>query len=582
VVAIPAVGSNPHPSVTNPTPTGLTPSQIAQAYGFSQVSQTGAGETIAIVDAYNNPNIASDLAAFDAQFQLPAANLTVVNQSGGKTLPRTDPGWALEIALDVEWAHAVAPGANILLVEASSASLGSLLTGVNYARSQPGVVAVSMSWGTTEFFFEWLYDGYFTTPAGHGGVTFVAATGDDGGIYGPQWPSVSPNVLSVGGTTLTTRADGTYVQESGWVGSNGGISAVEPEPAYQSSFPAGGVQTTGRRTTPDVAYNADPNSGFAVYDSVTIQNQSGWFKVGGTSAGAPQWAGIIARIDQALPTGTGPLDGVNQTLPDLYYLASTASAPSFFHDVTTGNNAYFAATPGYDAVTGLGTPIVSGLIGAAAGTSASSSAAATTTASLKPVTAAATPHDVLSVPVVIVVTSRGGTSTFVIFVPIANSTQLVATTPPAAPNLVSEVALSFGQSVAARPVQPLVQSSDASRLVSPFEDRGFDELLQRGGDVVPDDQQDAQGERPAAVEPETRWRVGLWDDALAGFEMEDRAPALPPVSQSLHFAAVGQPGNATEGSAVAAAVAVTLWGTWEYRSRKNDRRRRGPSKRGGS
>ncbi len=212
-------------------PTGYTPQQIQNAYGVNQitfsggkVAGNGAGQTIAIVTAYNDPNIKSDLAAFDSQFGLSAPPSFQVDNLGATT---TDAGWALETSLDVEWAHSVAPGANIVLVEAPSASLSDLLNAVNYASNQPGVSVVSMSWGTTEFWGESAYDSIFTTPAGHTGVTFVAASGDSGAWYGPMYPSVSPNVLAVGGTTLTLAAGSTYGSETGWSGSTGGFSGYD-------------------------------------------------------------------------------------------------------------------------------------------------------------------------------------------------------------------------------------------------------------------------------------------------------------------------------------------------------------------
>ncbi len=167
-------------------PTGLTPAQAKSAYGFNSITfgnavGNGAGQTIAIVDAYNDPNILADLAKFDAQFGLPAPpSIKVVNQTGGTKLPSNNRGWAAEIALDVEWAHAIAPGANILLVEAASASFASLNTALDYARSAPGVVVVSNSWGGSEYSTESSNDVHFTTPSGHAGVTFTVAAGDDG------------------------------------------------------------------------------------------------------------------------------------------------------------------------------------------------------------------------------------------------------------------------------------------------------------------------------------------------------------------------------------------------------------------
>ncbi len=164
-------------------PTGYTPAEIRQAYGINQISfngvtGNGAGETIAIVDAYDDPNIASDLHQFDAAFGLSDPTFTKVNQNGGTAMPAADAGWATEISLDVEWAHAIAPGASILLVEANSSSFSDLLTAVNYARNAPDVATVSMSWGGGEFSGENSYDSDFTTPAGHSGVSFFVASGD--------------------------------------------------------------------------------------------------------------------------------------------------------------------------------------------------------------------------------------------------------------------------------------------------------------------------------------------------------------------------------------------------------------------
>src|SRR5665213_1547900 len=313
---------------------GYTPSEIRQAYGFDSVAfstgssttANGAGQTIAIIDAYNDPNIVSDLGVFDSQFGLGAPpSFKVVNQTGGGTLPATDAGWAGEISLDVEWAHAIATGANILLVEAGSDNTDDLMAAVNYARHAAGVSVVSMSWGGPEFSAgfgsgtsqsQMSYASYFTTPAGHQGITFVAASGDGGSQGGVEWPASSPNVLSVGGATLTTSAAGAYASESSWADSTGGYSTIESEPAYQKA-----VQSTGMRSTPDVAYNASTSAGFAVYDSVPDQGYVGWQAVGGTSAGAPQWGALIAIADQGrVLAGKTSLDGATQTLPMLYAL----------------------------------------------------------------------------------------------------------------------------------------------------------------------------------------------------------------------------------------------------------------------
>src|SRR5262249_22602105 len=155
--------------------------------------------------------------------------------------------WASEIALDVEWAHAIAPGANILLVEATNNSFANLLAAVRFAASQPGVVAVSMSWGGGEFSSETSFDSTFQTPAAHGGVTFVASSGDAGAPA--SYPAISPNVLAVGGTTLNLDSSGNILSESAWSGSGGGISLFEAQPAYQNGIP----QTSTSRANPDVA-----------------------------------------------------------------------------------------------------------------------------------------------------------------------------------------------------------------------------------------------------------------------------------------------------------------------------------------
>ena len=372
-------------------PSGYSPQQIQNAYGVNQIAFSGgkvvgngAGETIAIVTAYNDPNIASDLAAFDKQFGLSAPASLTVDQLGATT---TDSGWALETSLDVEWAHSVAPAAKIILVEAASDNFGDLFNAVNYARYQPNVSVVSMSWGSYEFWGESAYDSLFTTPAGHIGETFVAASGDSGAWSGPMYPSVSPNVLAVGGTSLTLGAGNSYGSETGWSYSTGGFSGLdsywqtyEPEPTYQTATLQSVGLSYGVRTTPDVSFNADPNTGVPVYDSIPYSGQSGWFEVGGTSAATPAWAGLVAIANQGLATGgKGTLSGT-QTQTDLYALPS-----SYFHAITTGYNGY-SATPGYDLVTGLGSPkanlVIAGILaanGVSEGSAITQTTAATTT-----------------------------------------------------------------------------------------------------------------------------------------------------------------------------------------------------------
>jgi subtilase family serine protease len=336
-------------------PAGFSPSQISQAYGFNRITfnngtiqGNGAGQTIAIIDAYNQPNIVSDLHVFDTTYGLAdPPSFRVVNQNGGSSLPATDQTWGLEISLDVEWAHAMAPGANILLVEADTNSYSDLMTALNYARSQPNVSVISMSWGGNEWTGETSFDSYFTTPAGHTGITYVASSGDSGSAGAPEYPSVSPNVLAVGGTQLSTDSAGNYLGETGWSGSGGGIGTYESQPSYQHGVV---TQTSNARTVPDVSYNASPSSGFAVYDT---SSYGGWVQVGGTSAGAPQWASLIAIANQGRAlAGKGSLDGGTQTLPAIYQMSQ-----SDFHDITTGSNGGYSAGVGYDLVTGRGSPI---------------------------------------------------------------------------------------------------------------------------------------------------------------------------------------------------------------------------------
>jgi hypothetical protein len=373
-----------HPFATS-SPTGEDPATMRHAYeidavAFGSVTGDGSGQTIAIVDAFDLPTAASDLAAFDARYGLAAPpSFKKVNQTGGTRLPGADArgGWGVEIALDIEWAHAVAPKASILLVEANSASDTDLYTAVDTARNSAGVTAVSMSWGGDESSADSANDGHFTTPAGHGGVTFLASSGDNGAysdtgsttkIVG--YPAVSPNVVGVGGTFLTTGTGGGYVSESGWGngtssntqgGSGGGISKYFSQPSYQAGVV---TQSTTKRTVPDVAFDADPNSGASIYDAYDNGSSTPWDQVGGTSLAAPMWAGVIAIANQGRAVnGLGSLDGRGDTLPKLYVLPSAD-----FHDVTTGNNGYAAGT-GYDLVTGRGSPIVNLLVADLAGSS---------------------------------------------------------------------------------------------------------------------------------------------------------------------------------------------------------------------
>jgi subtilase family serine protease len=362
----PLITVAPISAVTAPTTTGpFDPAQIRKIYGFDKLSLDGAGTTIAIVDAYDDPSIAQDLHTFDQEFGLADPTLTIHKQSGNDNT--FNKGWAQEVSLDVEWAHAIAPAANILLCEASSDSGGDMFNTIDYARNAPGVSVVSISFGVPEFEQSWNpgswgdanqtdYDSsLFVTPQGHRPVSFVVAAGDTGSVV--TYPSTSPNVLAVGGTVITafelaaTSPTPTpsnfqqmsYDSEAAWSHGGGGFSGVESRPAYQNGF-----NSNSMRSTPDVAYSA---SGFWIFDS----NDGGWEIAGGTSAGAPQWSALIALANQQRAQLGG--DTLSNTVADIYQLPS-----SDFHDVTTGSTGYYKATVGFDQTTGRGTPIANLLV----------------------------------------------------------------------------------------------------------------------------------------------------------------------------------------------------------------------------
>ena len=337
---------------------GITPALLTAAYGLNNISFTsatgspvtgnGSGETIALVEAFHDPNLMSDLQTFDSAYNLPTPNITVDNQAGSAT----NPGWALEETLDVEWAHAIAPGASLLVVEASSQELQPLVSAIDTASAAPNVVAVSMSWGFSEFKKELAYNSTFTTPSGHAGVTFFAASGDSGSAGGPEWPSIAPSVVSVGGTSLLLSSTGAYQSEAAWSGSSGGYSRFEAEPSFQRS-----VQQTGKRSSPDVAFLGDPGTGVNVYETSPVTDQGSWQVVGGTSLGAPAWAAITAIVDQGRALqGMPSLDGATQTLPALYGIA-----PSGYHAVA-GARRHKNLKATANTVTGLGTPVGPALI----------------------------------------------------------------------------------------------------------------------------------------------------------------------------------------------------------------------------
>jgi subtilase family serine protease len=335
---------------------GYSPTQIKHAYRLDQLplANNGAGKTIALVEAFDAPTIVNDLNTFKRQFGITGCSLTKVNQNGGTTLPAPDSGWALEASLDVEWACAIAPGARLLLVEANNNSFSNLFAAVQYAAAHADIV--SMSWGGSDGSFETNLDRFF---AGKN-VTFFASSGDNG--TGVIYPSASPYVVSVGGTTLPLDATGNLSgTETAWSGSGGGISGFEPIPGYQVNFPI--PQTGGRRATPDVAFDANPSTGVLVFDSTPINGQSGWYIVGGTSFGAPAWAAITALVDQ---NRTTDLTSTNLQSSPFYNAAQRAVYSLNYRDIISGTNgtcgAICTATIGYDFVTGVGSPLANALV----------------------------------------------------------------------------------------------------------------------------------------------------------------------------------------------------------------------------
>ncbi len=323
------------------TPSGYSPSQIRSAYAV-----VGAGsKAIAIVDAYNYPTALNDFNVFSAQYGLPQETSTSVTASTNKVFqvvyqgtkkPSNNASWNEEEALDIEWAHALAPSAKIYLVEANSASYANLFAAIQKAATLTGVSEVSNSWGGSEFSGETSYDSYFTTS----GIVFFASAGDTGGAQ--EYPSESPNVVAAGGTTLNLSGT-TVTSETAWSGSGGGPSSYEARPSYQSGISSivGSV-----RGAPDLAADADPNTGVAVYDSTSYAGYVGWLVFGGTSVASP----VLAGITNAAGTFRA---SSNAELTAIYSKLGTSS----FRDITSGSAGSFTAKVGWDFITGVGAPV---------------------------------------------------------------------------------------------------------------------------------------------------------------------------------------------------------------------------------
>jgi subtilase family serine protease len=318
--------------------------------------------------------IESDLAVFDKKFSI--APCTIANKCleihKMSTSTNANENWSFETALDTQWAHAIAPEAKILVVESKSSKASDLLKAVDYAKNRSGVVSVSMSWGGDEFPTETKLDSHFATTTANKTISFFASSGDDG--TGANWPAVSPKVIAVGGTSLVMKKNATssswsFAEEKAWNGSGGGLSLYEKQPTYQKAYSI--PQSDGRRSIPDVSYAADPARGFSVYHSkntnetssrmsifstsVVPQNteaNKGWYVIGGTSAGAPQWAAIAAL-------GAAAKHTISHT--SLYSDKSATTYSKYFRDIVSGKNGtctyYCAARKHYDFVTGLGSPL---------------------------------------------------------------------------------------------------------------------------------------------------------------------------------------------------------------------------------
>ena len=319
--------------VANATPSGLAPADIRGAYNLGSAS--GAGRTVAIVDAYDDPTAEADLGVYRSQFGLSPCTTAngcfrKVNQSGGSKPPRTNAGWATEISLDLDMVSAACPDCKILLVEASSASFTNLGAGVNYAATQ-GVSAISNSYGGS--------DSAQSSAYNHPGIAITASTGDSG--YGVQSPASYDSVIAVGGTSLKRASNTRGWTETAWSGAGSGCSSLNAKPSWQTSA----TQCSGKASA-DVSAVADPYTGVAVYDSTPYQGASGWQVYGGTSASSPIVASVYAM--------GGNLSGY----PASYTWAHSAG----LNDVTGGSNGscspslWCTAVAGWDGPTGLGTP----------------------------------------------------------------------------------------------------------------------------------------------------------------------------------------------------------------------------------
>ena len=369
-----------------------SPQEIRRAYGVDQLlarGDQGRGQTIVIVDSYGSPTITKDLATFDAGYGLPAppsfrilAPLGTVPYNPAKYPDQ--PSWAAETTLDVEWAHAMAPRASIVLMTSpvdeteGVQGLPQFNALENFALNHHLGQVISQSWAATENSLftkagKRVFRSFEATyaRAARMGVTVLSSTGDTGtantGVNGKifpfptvNFPASSPLVTAVGGTSLTADTHGNYQSETAWNSdggaTGGGISQFFREPFYQRFLPASAQKLLGNhRGLPDVSWNADPSTPILIYLSFL---KPGFYAIGGTSEGSPSWAGLVADVDQLAHHPVGLLN------PFLYALGKAGVG---FHDVTAGNNGLdgipgYKAGPGWDAATGWGSPDVGALV----------------------------------------------------------------------------------------------------------------------------------------------------------------------------------------------------------------------------
>ncbi len=366
-----------------------SPQEMRTAYGVNDLLNhgfDGKGQTIIIIDSFGSPTIAHDLKVFDAGYGLPdPPSLTEYAPLGKKPFDPTNNtmvGWAVETTLDVEWAHSMAPGASIALVTSPVAEtqgvqgMPQFLFLEQWALDHNLGYIISQSWATTEnTLFGYpggtqvlkSFDAFYKQAAADH-VTVFGSSGDSG-VANPSvkgktypfptvnFPASDPYVTAVGGTTLMADTHGHYQSEVGWSGSGGGVSQYFAEPNYQQENLNSSDQgiLNGYRGLPDISYNADPNSPILIYLSFLGSSNAGYYGIGGTSEGSPQWAGITADANQL---AGHPLGFLNTAL---YEVGNSNKYAAAYHDVTTGNNSSggitgYNATVGWDPVTGWGTP----------------------------------------------------------------------------------------------------------------------------------------------------------------------------------------------------------------------------------